>query len=63
MRQRQLGFQPLGSAEQIEVQDQQLLLTTDWAELRIQICGPEIIRIRAGNLNGEWLDEADYSFG
>ncbi|MFZ9939882.1 MAG: TIM-barrel domain-containing protein [Bacteroidia bacterium] len=61
MRQRQLGFQPLGSAEQIEVQDQQLLLTTDWAELRIQICAPEIIRIRAGNLNGEWLDEADYA--
>jgi len=51
----------LGEAKKIEIQDHHLLLSTDWAEVSIQIQGPDIIRLRAGELNVEWLDKADYA--
>jgi alpha-glucosidase len=61
MRQRGHTFLPLGEAKQTRIQDHHIWLTTDWAELSVQIYGPEIIRLRAGEKNVEWLDGADYA--
>jgi alpha-glucosidase len=61
MRQWRQGFQPLGSAKQIEIQKHIVKLTTDWAELIVDIQGPDLLRLRAGDRGVEWLDGADYA--
>ncbi|MBM3918353.1 MAG: glycoside hydrolase family 31 [Sphingomonadales bacterium] len=61
MRQKCQTFRKLGNAEEIDVSGSQLRIATDWAELWIESQCPEIIRLRAGEKNTEWLDGADYA--